>query len=127
MSSNISGKTPINERVVIRMIEKEAATLMSESASPFQGFSIINLFPPNSSEHLEDFVPCIHDMAMSIQEAAVLIDCVTSHKLCESKITLNGTECKTKTNKYNTFASLICISVTIRCSNYCEVEFHIFC
>lgn len=94
MSSNISSRVPINEKVVIRMIEKEAHTLVSEYPSTFQGFSILNLLPPETSEHLDDFVPCIHDMMISLSEAAAVIDAVSDHKIHESNLSINGTECK---------------------------------
>ena len=94
MSSNISSRVPINEKVVIRMIEKEAHTLVSEYPGTFQGFSILNLVPPENSEHLDDFVPCIHDMMISLSEAAVIIDTVSDHKIHESNVSINGTECK---------------------------------
>lgn len=94
MSSNISSRVPINEKVVIRMIEKEAHTLVSEYPGTFQGFSILNLVPPENSEHLDDFVPCIHDMMISLSEAAVIIDTVSDHKIHDSNVFINGTECK---------------------------------
>lgn len=95
MSSNISSRVSIGEKVVIRMIEKEAITLVSEYPSTFQGFSILNLHPPENSEHLDNFVPCIHDMAISLPEAAEIIDNVEDHKIHESKVSINGTDCKT--------------------------------
>lgn len=132
MSSNISNSVPIGERVVIRMIEKEALTLVSEYPSTFQGFSILNLFPPENSEHLDNFVPCVHDMTISLTEAAALIDNVSDHKLHDSKVTINGVECKIYI-LFKVGFCFICLNIYFylhnvnRHANYNKVKFYIFC